>query len=428
MRHSLDTYELYASESFLSYTAKTKVRMKEKVDIDVLTHAVNIAIKRYPYFAVEVSIADDNSYELIPNSREVVVIPTRKKLPNVGSKEVNHHLLFIDVEDKDIYFNISHSLCGGKGFLPWVMTSVYQYVVEKYHVDPIAPNIRKPNSELLPTEAEYPNVDMLTNDEPILEYKQNKKPAILIWDYLNGLFNPFKRRPIYYQLSFNQSDIISFSKNNDSSVTAFFLIVMAKALDKVLPKRIKVIGGDTAHNPREDINMPYCHSDMLTRFHINYERKHLKKDMMTLGTVTRSQIYFQIDPAISKESLRKMLLINEAIDQVPTLKKKKAYFRKYNVRTGKGSNGHGTYTVHYTGKEEWGEVGNYIESYVIIVEGHALIEITSMENKIFASLMQLVKNTKYIKALGDVLNELGISYQLEGPYPKNMVKHELPKR
>ena len=42
--------------------------------------------------------------------------------------------------------------------------------------------------------------------------------------------------------------------------------------------------------------------------------------------------------------------------------------------------------------------------------------------------MQLIKKTKYVKAFGEVMDELGIPYKIEGPYPKNMVKHKLPKQ
>ena len=125
MKYNLDTYRFYANEKTFSFIIRAKVRMKETVDPDALRRAVNTAIKRYPYFAVEVVLGDDGGYDLIPNGRDVVVLPTSSKLPQLGSEAANRHLLFVDTEGRDIFFNISHSLCGGRGIMPWIMTTIY---------------------------------------------------------------------------------------------------------------------------------------------------------------------------------------------------------------------------------------------------------------------------------------------------------------
>ena len=48
-KYSMDTYRLYADEKIFHHSVRVKVL------IDVLQHAVNVAICRYPYFAVEVT-------------------------------------------------------------------------------------------------------------------------------------------------------------------------------------------------------------------------------------------------------------------------------------------------------------------------------------------------------------------------------------
>ena len=426
MKYNLDTYRFYANEKTFSFIIRAKVRMKETVDPDALRRAVNTAIKRYPYFAVEVVLGDDGGYDLIPNGRDVVVLPTSSKLPQLGSEAANRHLLFVDTEGRDIFFNISHSLCGGRGIMPWIMTTIYQYVVEKHHVTPDAPGIRKPNSSLLPGEGEAPTIDMLLDEEPIYQYK-SKNPVTMVFDYLNGMFNPFMRKPIYYQFTFNQNDVMLFAKENDASVASFFIVAVAKALDKLLPEKHKVIGAEIAHNPSKDIGMPNTHCDILSHVHIDYERELLKKDMEMLGTITRSQIILQIDPSVSNYQLRQRFSFYDDLDRVTGLKNKREYYAKNDPRAGKKAQ-HGTFIVNYSGMMDWGEVADYVESYILIVEGHILLEVTSMADKIFVSFMQLIKKTKYVKAFGEVMDDLGIPYKIEGPYPKNMVKHKLPKQ
>jgi hypothetical protein len=40
--------------------------------------------------------------------------------------------------------------------------------------------------------------------------------------------------------------------------------------------------------------------------------------------------------------------------------------------------------------------------------------------------MQILDTDKYINAFREVMNELGISFTMEGPYPKKLPKHQLP--
>lgn len=423
MKHNFDTYRLYSDEKIFTYSARVRVRMKEKVDIDAMHRAANIAIKRYPYFAVKVVIGDDGGYDFVSNDKEVVVMTTTSKRPLLGSDEINNHLLYIDCDGYDIYFNISHSMCGGRGFMPWVMTNMYQYVVEKYGVTPHAPSIRKPDSDLLPGEDSEPKISMLTDEKPIYSYK-SKKPVIMALDYLNGMYNPFMRDPNYYIFTFEQSDIMSFAKRNDASVASFFLASVAKSLDKILPKKYQVIGGEIAHNPAADIGISNSHSDFLTHVHIDYDRKYFDYDMDRLGTLTRSQIILQTDETVVANELRKYLMFLEEVDKIDGTQNKRAYFAKNNPSLGKGAE-HGTFIVNYTGRMDWGEVADYIESYVIIVEGHILLEVTSMADKIFVSYMQLIKENKYVEVLGKVMDELKIPYKIEGPYKKNLAKHKL---
>ena len=141
--------------------------------------------------------------------------------------------------------------------------------------------------------------------------------------------------------------------------------------------------------------------------------------MEKLGTLTRSQIILQIDPSVGTCELRKRLEFLEELDTVQGLKNKKAYYAKQDPAGSKKSE-HGTFIVNYTGRMDWGEVADYVESYVVIVEGHILLEITSLADKICVSYMQLIKGTKYVDALK-------IPYKLEGPFTKNLPKHELPR-
>lgn len=423
--HSLDTYRLYAEEKTFSFAVRVRVVMKDKVDIHALDKAVNRTIKRYPYFSVKAGLDEDGAYVLDHNDRPVKVITSSGSLPKLGSKEVNEHLVFVDCKGRNIFFNISHSLCGGKGFMPWVMTNVYEYVREKYGTEPYAPEINKWDSPLLPTETAEPTINTLTSEAPIYTYK-SKKPVVMIGDYMNGMYNPFARHPNYRIFTINQKDLLPFIKSNDSSVASFFLITMAKALDKVLPEKHKVIGGEIAHNPRESLGIPDAHVDILSHVHIDYERNMLHESMEKLGTMTRGQIILQTDPSVSHSELRRKLKFYEELDKVKSVGEKRRFYAAHDPSSGKEAQ-HGTYIVNYTGNVDWGELADYVDSYVIIVEGHLLLEITSLADKIFVCFMQLINTDKYANAFIKVLDEMGIPCTVKGPYNKNQTKHILPR-
>lgn len=424
MKYSFNTFRLYQDEKHFSSVVRFKVTMKEPVDIDVLRRSVNTAMKRYPYYAVRVTVDQDGAYVLVPNKKEVVVLPTGRKIPRLCSRRVNGHLLYVDCEGRDIYFNISHTMCGGRGMLPFVMTSIYQYVVDRFHVHPDAPGIRKPDSPLYPDETAELSLKSLPDEEPVYTYR-SKGPVVMIGDYMNGMFNPFKRNPNFRLFTIEQKDLMTFAKNNDASVASFFLTVMAKAMDRVLPEKHRVIGGEIAHNPCEALGIPHSHCDYLSHVFIDYERDQLKWDMEKLGTMTRGQIILQTDPSVSSNDLRRLFTLFETLDQIKGLKNKREYIRRHNPSSGKEAK-HGTYIVNYTGQADWGEVADYVESYCAVTDGHLLLEVLSMGDKIFVTFSQLIDESKYADAFRDVLQELGIPCKVEGPFPKNLPKHILP--
>ena len=117
--------------------------------------------------------------------------------------------------------------------------------------------------------------------------------------------------------------------------------------------------------------------------------------------------------------------VYDEVDQIKGLKEKRAFMDEHNPNNGKEAR-HGTFLCNYSGQMDWGEVADYIETYVIIVPGHLVFEVTSMGDKIFLSFMRLFQETKYVSALEAVLDELDIPYKVEGPFPKLLSRHVLP--
>ena len=148
--------------------------------------------------------------------------------------------------------------------------------------------------------------------------------------------------------------------------------------------------------------------------------------MEKLGTMTRGQILLQTDPSVSFTEIRRNFETLKKLEGISGLKAKKTYIEQHRPVSGKDAE-HGTYILNYTGRADWGEVADYMESYALIVEGHMLFEVSSLGDKIFLTQMQLIDEEKYAAALQQVLTELGIGFTVEGPFPRQLTKHELPE-
>ena len=424
MKNHIDTYGLYRVGKRIRYTVRIKVTMKEDVDIDILRVSVNKAINRYPYFRVKIILDDDGGYNLIPNNKDIVVIETRDNLPKLGSEEVNNHLLYIDTKGKEIYINICHSLAGGKGFSPFIETLLYQYVTDRHKVNIDAPNIRKSDSELLEGENIQFDPKDFENDHPFK--LKNRSGYVLLLEYLKGLLNTSNKNKQYYVLSFDQKDIMKYAKSNDSSVAAAFIVFIFKSLCKVLPKFAKKIVADIAHNPTSDYGYPNSHSDLLSHILVSFKRDMKNWDNEKLGTITRSQIFLQSDPDFTSIQLSNKFKAFEKLDKIKTNFGKRA-FALFNCSNLTEPATGATFIVNYTGKREWGELANYVESFVFIVDGHLMSEITSMNDKFFLCFLQLNKKPKYIESIKSTFNELNIPFTIKGPYTTDHVLVEKPR-
>ena len=95
--------------------------------------------------------------------------------------------------------------------------------------------------------------------------------------------------------------------------------------------------------------------------------------------------------------------------------------------TGKDAQ-HGSFVANYTGLMDWGELADYVEFFVFVIEGHFTIEITAMADKIYVGFMQLIKTDKYITLFREELEKVGIPSTLDGPFPKRLPKHDIPRK
>ena len=70
---------------------------------------------------------------------------------------------------------------------------------------------------------------------------------------------------------------------------------------------------------------------------------------------------------------------------------------------------------------------DYIETGDVITDGHLMLEVMSLNDKIGVTFEQVVNDTRYIEGFIRELEAEEIPYTLSGPFEKNMASFKLPK-
>ena len=112
-------------------------------------------------------------------------------------------------------------------------------------------------------------------------------------------------------------------------------------------------------------------------------------------------------------------MYHSGIDEQKTLKDKKKYAVSQSPLRGKDAIMN-TFVVSYSGNFDLGDLAEYIDRYYGISEGHLMLDVTAKGDRIYLSFQQMIRNTKYVDAFKAILDENGISYQVEGPFKKNI--------
>ena len=416
----------YQPESYLfydrPYNVRFRVELKENVDGKLLSETANKVIKRYPYFSVQVTVDGDGKYVIEPNDRPIIVEETRFPNYPLGSEEVNYHMASIDYMENIIFFNVSHSLAGASGILPWVKSVLYEYITEKHGISLDSSGINLTDSELLPGETAFPCWEAVKDAEPFGEYKGGSG-HFLTMDYREAAQNPGAGGNGYYCIEIGQTELMKYVRANDASPGTIVSVFMFKALDSVFGEDIPVITCGMAHNFKDLVNCPNTYEDLTRTIHIKYTRDMSDWPTDKLGTTTRGMVMMQSQKENAVYDLKKLMEYHKRIDSFPTLEEKREFCRTQGKFIGDVRD---TFNVSYVGKSDWGSLEPYIKSVYTVANGHLNVEINSCNDMFYLCFHQVVNNKGYFEAFLKVLDEEGIKYKVTGFFERNLPGTKLP--
>ena len=416
MKYTPDAYLLHESNSFITFNIRVKVVMKEPVDPVTLKAAAEKAFARFPYYSKQIHIDEDGGIDLIPNPRTIRVSPVSAKRTYLFSEAVNYQPCSIEYDGRYIYFNMYHGMCGGCGTFLWVKTTVYEYICAHYGVRPNPGNTIMTDTPVLEAEYAFPKREAIPDDAPVAELKKDK-----VWfpglEYLVGFGNLLISDSVHYEFEIPKKELMQYIGENDGSPMSVIAAFMVKALNRALPKNKLPFRFESNHNYREKVGCPKTHHDLLNHLFFLIPHHAQTWPIHKICTVIRGATFLQSQPEYGYETLRRFYAYADAVDQVKGLKNKNKFSSKNSHRVPEVNN---SVLINYTGREDWGEMTEYVERAHIITDAHLLLEILDVDDKFCITLMQMTKTTKYMDCLCQILNEENISYKIHGVFNNHL--------
>ena len=424
MANNPDVYLLYEYRKKNAFTVRMKITMDEAVDEVLLRQAAAEAMTRFPYYSVKVGLDEGENYVLLPNDRQIKVLPEKDERLVLGSEEAAEHLVAITWKGNDIWFNWAHCLCGAYGAMFWIKTTLYQYLTKKYgQIKPPA-DLKAVGSPVDKEEYAYPDPDQLSNDVPLKRYEEGDSMVGVEQDYFYFL-NPFAKEVYYYQLELDSKAFMEYAKRIDGTPNSILAAIMLKTTARYFPAlKGQHISAKIADDYRKDIGCDKSYRDFVRFIHVKYDWEMESESVERLSQRARGAIITQMQPENSFEWYRKQVETRKGIDAQPDLKSKIKYAQKHSIYT---SDARDTYMISYVGKTDWGGMAEYISSIFTITDGNLMLEVNALPDKFCVTFQMLTKDSRPLDLFCEILTDEKIPFTVSERMSRYMPDLMLPE-
>ena len=387
---------LYGSLPTKPNTMGMEAVLTDKVDVGLLSEAVESLRERFPYFYVRPQIAGTDLV-LAPNDLPVVVRDSWEPTILV-SKETNYHVLSFKCEDKRLAAEVMHPVTDGSGFMPYFKSVLFCYLSKRYGIEFDRTGFRLPGDEIPDSETGSP-------------FSEEEVDAVKAPFYVKPEYKHFMQikepdstwRAIKIKMA--ADEVMGRCKELDASPNALICVLLARAVHKIQPQDEKVILGGIAVNRKAILGNTdnyRCFADLA---YIHYKPENLDKDLSLMCTVTRGQVIMQTQPENVLFNLKKMKEGMPTLHGIPSIGAKMLFIGSMagHRRT--------TYTVSYAANRTFGPLDPYIEEFYVHAEpvpAAVVVEVSCINNAFFLHFEQRFKSEALLNAFLDELRLAGI--------------------
>ena len=382
---------------------RTRVRMRDLVEPEAMRHAVDMTMRRYPYFCVE--LMKDDEYYFAENDRPIVITNSLAGV-DLNTPESNYHLVSFSWEDNWIIMDISHAITDGAGAYEVMRTFLYYYVSSRYGVELEKEGIRLVGDVISSEEWEDPLAKAQNLPTP---------PRTEMRDSLDvvkaaGLEDD--RNPTVYSIAIAEDEFMRFNIEHDGSPATMVSLFLCRAISRLYPDSEDAIRIAVTVNQRNALGAPLAHQSLVGGAMLEYKEKLRSWPLRRQATIFRGMVFAQtIEKAVlagaaSQRGISQMILSKQD-DQ-----ERAAVAQMIGGMAGKVLSG----TVSYVGRANFKGAEKYIRDFRAWTRGTAdniLIEISAVNGRFTLDFMQPFQSPIYLNAFLKEFEENGLTYDLQ---------------
>ena len=384
------------------------VRMDRPVDGLALSRAVQESAARYPYFCIRVE-RHGEMYSFFPNDAPIPVLWGKEPVC-LGSRQMNGHYLAASYQDDTIRFFVYHNLCDSRGFIPWVKTVLYLYLVKTADPALSREGVNLPGEPFLPNETEdpYQALEISEGLQPLFE--QEPVP-VFVPDtrYAQG------QGQIDYYVRADGREYTDLFKKNDGTPVVAATWFLKETIKTLFPERGGLpVAAAIPHSLRNVLLGENNYHDQLTPLLLRYDEKMESLPMDRQFTASRGSLFLQSEEENMLCRIKWSLDFSEALEKLPTAEERRAASKKSQEQYIRHPE---TMCVTYPGNIKWGALSLYIRELYIhtsVLSAPLMVAFHPMNGSFWFTFHQRDNTSVYADTFVALLKKHGIGAEVTG--------------
>lgn len=396
---------LYVTSKESPNEIRIRIRMRDLIVPDVLRHAVDTTMKRYPYFCVELQKKDEQ-YIFAENHRPVVITNTLHGVA-LNSEDSNYHMIAFCWKDNWIILDVFHGMTDGTGAYEVVRTLLYYYCSERYDIKLQEAGIRLVGDEI--PEEEWIDPVVSRTDLPSPSRHEQMSSALNLIATA-GLEADHKRT--VYSIAISESEFMRFNLDNDGSPGTMVSLLLSRAIAKLFPDAKDIIRITLCVNQRNALRAPLAHQSLVGGAMLEYKDQMRDWPLERQGTAYRGMVFAQTQEENVLMGVASIKGINGLILSKESDEERLGVAGYINALAAKVV----TATVSYVGKANYREAEQYIRDFRLWTSSAAdglTVEISAVNGRFTLDFLQTFSNPIFVNAFLKELESNGIVYDLQ---------------